>query len=112
MTMRRLSLPCSNKHSPRISAMFRAGSIVCGGYGLFRFAHEGISPRILTELDDCCCYSAEQRMLVRLTLISTVLHTRFPKGRPDDHSVEPSLASPLVRQIGSPYTGRKIRSPG
>lgn len=40
------------QHSPRISAIFRAGSIVCGGYGMFRFAHGGSAPRILTELDE------------------------------------------------------------
>lgn len=31
-------------YSPRISAIFRAGSSVCGGYGMFRFTHLGIGP--------------------------------------------------------------------
>lgn len=43
--------PVQQQYSPRVSAIFRAGSIVCCGYGMFRFAHRGSAPRILTELD-------------------------------------------------------------
>lgn len=87
--MRRSSLQCSSSSSPRISAIFRAGSIVCGGYGMFRFAHGRSAPRILTELDQkkhCPCLVwlllgressvCETHMLV--TVLLTVLQQDFP----------------------------------
>lgn len=83
MTMCRSSLLRKLQHSPRISAIFRAGSVVCGGYGMFRFAHGQIGPSDPDRAGlpvPAAAPSAARPSIVCPLFSHAYSTTRFPRG--------------------------------